>query len=109
MENYQIQFDQMIEIFKGLMNEFFVNEELNSNQDKTIIIDQPAKFYTIKDVAELTGFSVEKTRDLFNDPEFPCTNLGKSKVVEDAALKNYFSKRRDRNSTPYWRSVCKNS
>lgn len=53
-------------------------------------ISEP-KFYTIPDVSKLIGWSEPTVQDLFNRGDFPSCDFGKKKVVEMAALKNYFS------------------
>ena len=50
------------------------------------------KFYTIKEVAEMMGISNPKAQELFNRRDFPSCDLGKSKVVEATAFREYFSK-----------------
>ena len=40
---------------------------------------------------------------LFNDPQFPASDFGKTKVVEAHALINFFSKRHERNNERYWK------
>lgn len=52
-------------------------------------ISEP-KFYSIKDVVSLTGWSEKTVQELFNAKGFPSTNLGKEKKVERNALKEYF-------------------
>ena len=59
-------------------------------------ISSEVRFYTISDVMELTSWSKKVVLGLFNEPEFPASNLGKAKVVEAHALIEYFSTRRDR-------------
>lgn len=59
-------------------------------------ISSEVRFYTISDVMELTSWSKKVVLCLFNEPEFPASNLGKAKVVEAHALIEYFSTRRDR-------------
>ena len=49
------------------------------------------KFYTIKEVAKITGWSEPTVQNLFNRGEFPSCDYGKSKVVESTALRQYFS------------------
>ena len=50
------------------------------------------KFYTIKEVAKLTGWSIPTVQNLFNRRDFPSCDFGSSKVVEGSALREYFSK-----------------
>ena len=50
------------------------------------------KFYTIKEVAKMTGWSIPTVQNLFNRRDFPSCDFGSSKVVESTALRAYFSK-----------------
>ena len=50
------------------------------------------KFYTIKEVAKMTGWSIPTVQNLFNRRDFPSCDFGSSKVVEGSALRAYFSK-----------------
>ena len=74
------------------------------------------KFYTqkevtasINDVAEsverMTGMSVQTVQKLFNDPEFPACNYGKSFVVEANALMGFFAQKRDKHNSRYWKNL----
>lgn len=49
-------------------------------------------FYTIKDVVELTGFSEPQVQKIFNRPDFPVCDYGKSKAVFVPAFCEYFMK-----------------
>ena len=53
------------------------------------------KFYTREEVQNLLGVSKGTVDTIFADREFPAVTVGKRHVVEENALKNYFSKRRD--------------
>lgn len=61
-------------------------EQLNTIVEK---LAEP-KFYTIDEVSKLTGWCLSTVRDLFNRPDFPCSDFGKEKKVERDALKAYF-------------------
>lgn len=69
----------------------------------------PTNFLTVKEVADLMGMSEYQARKMFHDPEFPCCDYGKNLVVEDSALKHYFSKPRRKNESPYWRGNKKSN
>ena len=56
-------------------------------------ISSEVRFYTISDVMELTSWSKKVVLGLFNEPEFPASNLGKAKVVEAHALIEFFSRK----------------
>ena len=49
------------------------------------------KFFTIKEFAEISGWSIPTVQKLFNSEDFPSCDYGKEKIVEASALKNYFS------------------
>lgn len=50
------------------------------------------RFYTIKEVAKMTGWSIPTVQNLFNRRDFPSCDFGSSKVVEATAFREYFSK-----------------
>jgi predicted DNA-binding transcriptional regulator AlpA len=49
------------------------------------------RFLTIDDVAGMTGWSRAIIAEMFNMPDFPSCNYGKSKLVEAHALIDFFS------------------
>ena len=61
------------------------------------------KFYSIADVKQLIGWSEMTVQKLFNDPCFPATDFGRSKLVEAHALIDYFSKRRTKETNRHWK------
>lgn len=63
------------------------------------------KFYTQKDVERMTGMSVQTVQKLFNDPEFPACNYGKSFIVEANALMGFFAHKRDKHNSRYWKNL----
>ena len=65
-------------------------------------ISSEARFYTVKDLQKMLGWSLNTVLRLFNDPHFPASDFGKTKVVEAHALINYFSKRHERETEKYW-------
>lgn len=65
------------------------------------------KFFTQEEVAKLTGMSKSTVKRLFNDPEFPACDYGKSYIVEATALLKYFNVRRSKNDSRYWRKYLK--
>lgn len=69
----------------------------------TAALSPEVKFYTIAEVKELTGWSETTIQKLYNDPTFPATDFGRTKLVEAHALINYFSKRRTKQNSRYWR------
>ena len=61
-----------------------------------------ARFFTMQDIQEMTGWSEKTVKKLFNDPKFPSADYGRTKVVEVHALIDYFSKRHERKQERYW-------
>ena len=59
-------------------------------------ISSDVRFYTVKDVMKMTGWSEKIVLNIFRDPEFPAADFGRSKVVEAHALIEYFSVRREK-------------
>lgn len=72
----------------------------NNNQ---VVMSNEVRFYGIKEVVELIGWSEKTVQKLFNDPKFPAADYGKNKVVEASALRKFFSERHDRDRELYWR------
>ena len=72
----------------------------NNNQ---VVMSNEVRFYGIKEVVELIGWSEKTVQKLFNDPKFPAADYGKNKVVEARALRKFFSERHDRDRELYWR------
>lgn len=50
-------------------------------------------FYTIKDIARLTGWSLPTVQKVFERPDFPALDFGRSKLVKKAAFEEWASKR----------------
>ena len=61
------------------------------------------RFYTIRDLSEMLGWSEKTVQKLFNDPKFPSTDFGRKKVVEEHALVDYFSKRHEKDRDRHWK------
>ena len=66
-------------------------------------ISSEARFYTVKDLQEMLGWSLNTVLKLFNDPEFPSVDFGKTKVVEAHALINFFSMKHEKEKERYWK------
>jgi hypothetical protein len=62
------------------------------------------KFYKVADLQEMLGWSETTVQKLFNDPNFPSADFGKSKVVEAHALIEYFSTKHVKMRERYWRT-----
>lgn len=48
------------------------------------------QFISIKDFMELTGWSEKTVQEIYNRPDFPCTDFGKEKKAEVHAVIEYF-------------------
>lgn len=78
--------------------------ELNNLLDTLNKIDDDANlFYDMSEIRELTGWSKKTVEDLFNNPAFPSTDIGKRKLVLKFAFVNFFMQRRDRENKDIWR------
>ena len=62
-------------------------ERINTNTKKI-------QFITIKEFAELSGWSLPTVQKIFNRKDFPACDYGKEKIAEISAVKEYFSVRR---------------
>ena len=51
------------------------------------------RFYTIKDLIRLLGWSETAVEKMFDDQKFPPSDFGREEVLEAHALIDYFSKR----------------
>lgn len=65
-------------------------------------LSSEVKFYTIADLIKMTGWSENTVQKLFNDPKFPSSDFGKTKVVEAHALIDYFSKKHIKENDRFW-------
>ena len=48
------------------------------------------RFITIKEFADITGWSVPTVQKLYNSPNFPSTDYGREKKAEIHAIVEYF-------------------
>lgn len=65
-------------------------------------ISSEVKFYTIADLVTMLHWSENTVQKLFNDPKFPSSDFGKTKVVEAHALIEYFSKKHIKENDGFW-------
>ncbi len=65
-------------------------------------ISSEPRFYKIKDIQQMTGWSENIVQKLFNGPNSPAANYGRTKVVEAHALIQFFSKRHEKERERYW-------
>lgn len=75
----------------------------NNRKITRIYVSSDVQFYTIERLIEMLGWSEATVQKLFNAPDFPSVDYGKTKVVENHALIEYFSRKRIKNEEPYWR------
>jgi hypothetical protein len=67
-----------------------------------IYVSSEVIMYSIEDVVRITRWSKKVVQNLFNDPSFPSVNYGKHKLVENHALMQFFSVRREKEFEQYW-------
>ncbi len=60
-------------------------------------------FFSQEDIRKITGWSKHTVETLFNNPSFPCTDIGKSKLVLKSAFIKFFSERRCKDNELYWK------
>lgn len=60
-------------------------------------------FLDIKTIIKITGWSKKTVEDLFNHPMFPCTDLGRKKLVLKTAFIKFFSERRCKDEEHRWK------
>lgn len=89
--------DQCVELIIKL-NEKMIELDINAKCMGQV------KFITIREVADAMGMSYNQAKKLFNDPEFPSTDYGKSKLVEESALRKYFAESRRKGDSAYWKN-----
>ena len=68
-----------------------------------IYVSSEVIFYSIADIVKMTGWSHGTVEKLFNDPRFPSVDYGRKKLVENHALMQFFSVRREKSRDSYWR------
>ena len=78
---------------------------MNSISDKIqkLYVSSDVRFYTIAELIEMLGWSENTVQKLFNDPKFPSSDFGKTKVVEAHALINYFSSKHIKENDGFWK------
>ena len=74
----------------------------NYRNTHRVYVSSEVQFYTIEQLIEMLGWSEATVQKLFNAPDFPSVDFGRTKVVENHALIEYFSRKRTKNSDPYW-------
>ena len=71
-----------------------LNDEVERYKANLKSFEADALFFTQEDVRKITGWSKHTVETLFRNPEFPCTDYGKSKLVLKTAFITFFSERR---------------
>lgn len=80
-----------------------LNEQLILLQNNSKCLDDNCLFLDIKQTMTLTGWSKKTVETLFNHPMFPCTNLGKKKLVLKSAFVKFFMDRRCKGDELHWK------
>lgn len=95
--DYSLSLQQIKELNTELSN-FQKNIESLGNED--------ALFFDTADVRKITGWSKKTVDDLFNHSAFPCTDIGKRKLVLKTAFIKFFMDRRCRDNEDYWKYIA---
>ena len=82
----------------------YASEPKDNSYFTRVYSSSEARFYTIENIQEMTGWSKKTVQKLFNDPRFPASDYGRIKVVEAHALIDYFSKRHEKDRERHWQS-----
>ncbi len=61
-----------------------------------IYVSSEVILYSIEDIVNMTRWSFTTVQKLFNDPKFPAIDYGKRKLVENHALMQFLSVRREK-------------
>lgn len=81
-----------------------LNKEISDFQNSIESLGNEATlFFDTADVRKITGWSKKTVEDLFNHPAFPCTDIGKRKLILKTAFVKFFMERRCRDNEDYWK------
>lgn len=97
-DNIKNDFTISLQEFEKINNEI---ERFKSNMEN--INANNVFFFSQEDVRNITGWSKHTVETLFNNPTFPCTDIGKSKLVLKSAFIKFFSERRCKDNELYWK------
>lgn len=95
--NYSLTLDEIKELNNEISN--FQNSIESLGKEVTL-------FFDIADVQRITGWSKKTVEDLFNHPAFPCTDIGKRKLILKTAFIKFFMERRCRDNEDYWKYIA---
>ena len=68
-----------------------------------VYVSSEVILYSIEDLMKMSGWSHGTVEKLFNDPKFPSIDFGRKKLVENHALIQYLSIRREKSKDKHWR------
>ena len=86
--------------FLSLLNK--ENQSFESNNSPTVSQSLP-RFLTMSDVQRITHWGKNRVRELFNEKDFPACDYGKEKLVEYTAFIKFFSVRREKKDTSWYK------
>jgi hypothetical protein len=66
-----------------------------TSEHRILYVSGEVILYSAHDLARMTGWSLGTIYRLFDDPDIPVIDYGKGKLVENHALMQFFSSRRD--------------
>ena len=93
--------------FENLFESYTLVQTINAEIDKfkknmSDINSDDSLFYTIEDIQKMTGWSKRTVENLFNDPAFPSTDIGRKKLILKFRFIDFFSTRRSKSEQKYW-------
>lgn len=81
-----------------------LNEEISKFQETIERLGtDDTLFFDTNDIMRITRWSKHTVETLFNNPSFPCTDLGKRKLILKTAFIDFFMKRRCKDNEMYWK------
>lgn len=95
--NYSLTLEDIKELNNEISN--FQNSIESLGKEETL-------FFDIAGVQRITGWSKKTVEDLFNHPAFPCTDIGKRKLILKTAFVKFFMERRCRDNEDYWKYIA---
>lgn len=99
-------------LFDNMKNDFTISlqdfEKMNTEIERyktniNSLDNDNVLFFSQEDIRHITGWSKHTVETLFNNPSFPCTDIGKSKLVLKTAFIKFFSERRCKDNEAYWK------